>query len=175
MGREVGQEEVEAPPLALAFDDFFAAQYRPLLALATALTGSRATGEDVVQEALYAASRSWAKVSGYDDPAQWARGVVMRRASNVRRGRFREVRALRRLGSRREERDDLPEIVGDGFWNAVRQLPRRQRECVALHYLEDRSTTDIAATLGIAEATVRVHLHGARMTLASTLKEEEEP
>jgi len=97
---EVGNE-VEMRALAPAFDDFYAAQYRSLLALATALTGSRVIGEDVVQEALFAASRSWPKISGYGDPAQWARGVVMRRASNVRRGRFREARALRRLAGRR--------------------------------------------------------------------------
>ena len=162
------------PPLAIAFDDFFAMQYRPLLALATALTGSRAIGEDLVQEAQFAAARSWPKISRYEDPAQWARGVMMRRASNVRRGRFREARALRRLVSRPDVTADLHEIEDDDFWVAVRRLPKRQRDCVTLHYLEDRSTAEIAATLGIAEATVRVHLHAARPALATMLGEEEE-
>jgi RNA polymerase sigma-70 factor (ECF subfamily) len=128
----------------------------------------------VVQEALFAASRSWAKISGYDDPAQWARGVVMRRAANVRRGRFREARALRRLVGRREVAEDLREIVDDEFWAAVRRLPGRQRDCVTLHYLEDRSTAEIAVTLGIAEATVRVHLHTARAALAASFGEREQ-
>ena len=128
----------------------------------------------MVQDALFAASRSWSKVSGYDDPAQWARGVVMRRASNVRRGRFREARALRRLAGRRQASEELPEIVGDEFWCSVRALPRRQRECVTLHYLEDRSTAEIAATLGMAESTVRVHLHAARAALAVALGEGEQ-
>src|ERR1700674_5513710 len=157
------ERHVDVPFLAPPFEEVFAAQYRPLLALATVLTGSRAIGEDVVQEALFAASRAWPKISGYDDPGQWARGVVMRRASNVRRGRFREARALRRLAGHRQRGEDLHEIVDDQFWRAVRRLPKRQRECVILHYLEDRTTAEVAVTLGIAEPTVRVHLHAARI------------
>jgi RNA polymerase sigma factor (sigma-70 family) len=173
VGRGV-EQEVPSSRLASTFDDFFAAQYRPLLALATALTGNRALGEDVVQESLFAASRSWSKISAYDDPAQWTRGVVIRRSSNLRRGRFREGRALRRLAGYRDVGEDLHEIVDDDFWQSVRQLPRRQRECVILRYLEDRSAAEISATLGIAEPTVRVHLHAARAALAAALGESEE-
>jgi RNA polymerase sigma-70 factor (ECF subfamily) len=161
---------IEPAEVSRDFDAFFEAEYRPLLALATALCGSRALGEDVVQEALFSASRQWAKLSGYKDPAQWARGVVVRRSSNVRRGRFREARAVRRLAGRRETRvGALPSLEDDTFWNAVRALPRRQRECVTLHYLDDLATSEIASTLGIAEATVRVHLHAARSALAAAL------
>lgn len=157
------------------FEDFFDAQYRPLLALATALCGSAAIGEDVVQDALFSASRQWQKLSTYDDPAQWARGVVVRRSSNVRRGRFREARAVRRLAGRRDVTPvALPQLEGDAFWNAVRALPRRQRECVVLHYLDDLTTSEIASTLGIAEPTVRVHLHAARNALAAALGGEEQ-
>ena len=59
----------------------------------------------------------------------------------------------------------------DDFWRAVRELPRRQAQCVALRYLEDRSFDEIAAVLGIAAPTVRVHLHAARSTLAIRLGE----
>ena len=161
--------------VSLDFDGFFQAEYRRLLALATALCGSRAIGEDVVQEAMFAASRQWGKISHYDDPGQWARGVVARRASNVRRGRFREGRAVRRLAGRRDVTPAaLPQLEGDAFWDAVRALPRRQRECVTLHYLDDLTTSEIASTLGIAEATVRVHLHAARAALAEALGTEAE-
>ena len=166
---------IEPVALPLAFDEFFAAQYRPLVARATALCGNRAIAEDVVQEAMFAASRQWPKISGYDDPAQWARGVVVRRSSNVRRGRFREARAVRRLAGRRDVTPEpLPQIEHDAFWDAVRALPRRQRECVTLHYLDDLTTAEIATTIGIAEPTVRVHLHAARIALAAALGEEDE-
>jgi len=37
--------------------------------------------------------------------------------------------------------------------------------------MEDRSTREIAEVLGIAEATVRVHLHAGRQALAARLGE----
>jgi RNA polymerase sigma factor (sigma-70 family) len=157
----------------LDFDEFFATNYRRLLGLATALCGSPAIGEDVVQEAMFAASRQWSKLSTYEDPVQWARGVVVRRSSNVRRGGFREARAVRRLAGHRDVTPTaLPNLEGNTFWTAVRGLPRRQRECVTLHYLDDLTTAEIATTLGIAESTVRVHLHDARVALATALGTE---
>jgi RNA polymerase sigma-70 factor, ECF subfamily len=157
------------------FEEFFAAEYRSLLALATALCGNRALGEDVVQETMFAASRQWTKLSSYDDPARWARGVVVRRSSNVRRGRLRESRALQRVAGRRDVAvAALPSLETDTFWDAVRDLPRRQRACVALHYLDDLDNGEIADTLGIAAATVRVHLHAARQALAAALEEVEQ-
>ena len=63
-------------------------------------------------------------------------------------------------------------VTDEAFCEAVRQLPTRQAQCVALHYLEDRSVADVAALLDIAEATVRVHLHQGRAALAAALGEE---
>jgi DNA-directed RNA polymerase specialized sigma24 family protein len=92
----------------------------------------------------------------------------------VRRGRFREARAVGRLAGRREhEPAALPVLEGDTFWNAVRALPRRQRECVALRYLDDLTTTEVARFLGINETAVRVHLHAARSALAIALGTED--
>jgi DNA-directed RNA polymerase specialized sigma24 family protein len=47
---------------------------------------------------------------------------------------------------------------------ALRSLPPRQREVIALRVFLDMDTGEIAAQLGIAPATVRVHL--ARATAA---------
>ncbi len=57
----------------------------------------------------------------------------------------------------------------EAFWAAVRRLPERQAQVVALHYLEDRSVADIAAVLEISPDTVKVHLHRGRKALASAL------
>jgi RNA polymerase sigma factor (sigma-70 family) len=166
---------VDPIEMSLGFEQFFTAEYRSLLTLATALCGSRVLGEDVVQDTMFAASRQWPKLSSYDDPARWARRVVVRRCSNVRRGRLRESRALARVAGRRETRGvTLPSLERDKFWAAVRALPRRQRACIALHYLDDLDIGEIATTLGIAEATVRVHLHAGRQTLAATLNDTEQ-
>jgi RNA polymerase sigma-70 factor, ECF subfamily len=62
----------------------------------------------------------------------------------------------------------LPGEDGD-FWRAVRRLPRRQAQVVALVALEDLSTAEVAATLGCSQRTAQVHLQKARATLAGRL------
>ena len=66
--------------------------------------------------------------------------------------------------------DRAADAAGDPvFWAAVRNLPDRQRHCVVLHYLEDRSVAEIAEVLDTAESTVKVHLHRGRKALAERL------
>jgi RNA polymerase sigma-70 factor (ECF subfamily) len=52
---------------------------------------------------------------------------------------------------------------------ALRHLPDRQREVIALRVFLDLDTDTIAAQLGIAPATVRVHLSRAVTTLRHEL------
>ncbi|MBI3636160.1 MAG: sigma-70 family RNA polymerase sigma factor [Candidatus Rokubacteria bacterium] len=61
-------------------------------------------------------------------------------------------------------------------WDAAGALPPRQRAVLHLQVREEMSTEDVATVLECSEATVRVHLHRALMTLrgrlgARTLKE----
>jgi RNA polymerase sigma factor (sigma-70 family) len=58
-------------------------------------------------------------------------------------------------------------------WAAVRKLPRRQRQCVALQYIFDCTVDETARTLGCAEGTVKADLHQARQTLSARLAEPE--
>lgn len=155
-----------APP----FDAFFTAEYRRVAALALVLTGRRAVAEECAQDAFVAAFRRWDRISAYDDPGAWVRRVVINLATSTLRRRAREARALARVAFARQQ-----EVTAfdDEFWAAVRALPRRQAQCVALHYLEDRSVADIAGLLRVAPATVRVHLHEGRSALAKVLREDE--
>jgi RNA polymerase sigma-70 factor (ECF subfamily) len=54
---------------------------------------------------------------------------------------------------------------------AIGQLPRQQRETIALHYLLDLPITEIARTLGVSEGTVKSRLSRGRTALASALSE----
>ncbi len=97
--------------------------------------------------------------------------VAVNLVTSTLRRRAREVRALARLAGRRSPVAELV-VTDEVFCEAVRRLPKRQAQCVALHYLEDRSVADVAALLDLAEATVRVHLHQGRAALATALGEE---
>jgi RNA polymerase sigma-70 factor (sigma-E family) len=164
-----GAVELVDPDCA-SFDAFYRHEYRPLLRLAWSLTGRRDLGEELVQEAMISAHQRWAKVGAYDSPGGWTRRVLLHAATSAARRRSAEERALARTGTA----DDAPapRLPDDAFWSHLRALPERQAQAVALHYLEDRSVTEIAAILDIAEGTVKVHLHRGRLALARALQDD---
>lgn len=158
------------------FEQFFRDQYGSLVALGAALTGDRATGEDLAQDALRITHQQWDSVSDYERPGAFTRRTMVNRASNERRRRGREGRALRRLASLRgRDRVRSAPLPLDPLWAEVATLPPNQRAAVALRYVDDLATADIADALGCAEATVRVHLHRAHRTLAERLGDTYEP
>lgn len=53
--------------------------------------------------------------------------------------------------------------------NLVEQLPRAQRLAVTLYYYEERAVAEVAAMLGLPEATVKTHLHRGRQALGQRL------
>jgi RNA polymerase sigma-70 factor (ECF subfamily) len=158
---------------SLAFEDFYAKEYAAVVGLAYALSGSRAGAEDLAQEAFLAAHRNWQRVGAYDQPGAWVRRVVANLSVSAIRRKVAETKALARaaLG----ERTVVPDLAaGDPeFWSAVRALPRRQAQVVALFYLEDRAIADVAAILEMAPGTVKRHLHDGRRALARRLAEED--
>ena len=153
------------------FDVFYRREFRAVVGLAYALSGSRWAAEDLAQEAFLAAHRQWERIGAYEAPGAWVRRVVANMAVSRYRRSVSEAKALARVALNRQE--PLPELdaVDSAFWDHVRRLPRRQAQAIALHYLEDRSVADVAAILGCSEATTKVHLHRGRKTLASRLGE----
>jgi len=124
---------------------------------------------DLAQEAFLAAHRSWDRVSGYDEPGAWVRRVVTNLSVSMIRRRAVEAKALARTAVGAVP--PLPALSTEdvAFWAAVRKLPRRQAQVIALHYLEDRSVVEVARILDIAEGTVKKHLHDGRLALVRRL------
>jgi RNA polymerase sigma-70 factor, ECF subfamily len=152
-----------------AFDDFYLREYRGVVGLAYALSGNRWVSEELAQEAFLAAHLNWTRVAGYARPELWVRRVVANLCVSAFRRRLAEAKAFGRLALREDP------IVADlsaedrDFWQAVRSLPRRQAQVVALFYLEDRPVAEIADVLNVAVGTVKKHLHDGRRALARLL------
>ncbi len=157
-------------PVAIteAFDAFYLREFPKMVALAAAVSGSRAVAEDLAQEAMLRAHRKWERVARYDKPGAWARRVTINLASSAVRRRASEARKLVRLGPPTATLPP-PEPEHEALWDAVGRLPRKQRAAVALFYLEDRSTKEIAEILECTESTARVHLHKGRAALSAAL------
>lgn len=155
-----------------AFESFYRTEYRPVVGLAYALSGSRIAAEDIAQDAFLAAHRQWDRVASYDKPEAWVRRVVANLSVSFIRTKTREAGAVARLKSRDSY---LPVMAEEDahFWKAVRALPKRQAQAIALHYLEDLPVADIADVLDCSPNTVKVHLHKGRQRLARKLGEPE--
>ena len=151
-----------------SFDEFYVREFRPMVALAAAVSGSSLLAEDLAQEAMTRVYRRWDRVSGYDKPGAFARRVTINLAASRRKRDAVAQRGRMKLGVQHVV--PPPAEPHTEVWDAIAQLPPRQRAAIALHYLEDRPVDEIADILGCASATARVHLHRARTTLATLLE-----
>ncbi len=156
-----------------SFESFYRREFRPMVALAFALSGSRLAAEDLAQEAMMVAHRRWAEVARLERPDAWVRRVVSNMSVSAYRKRASEARALARLAGRRQEVLPAMEPADDEFWKAVRALPTRQAQALALHYLEDLPVAEIAEVLDCSPSTAKVHLFRGRKNLAAALGMEE--
>jgi len=149
------------------FAEFFASTRHGVFRAVFAATGTRTGAEDAVAEAYARAYARWATVSVHPNPTAW----ILRTALNAHRSWWRRARREVLAASP----PDAPSLAGSGgalderVRTAVRALPRRQREVVALRLLADLSAEETGSLLGMATATVHVHLHRALSTLRRQL------
>jgi RNA polymerase sigma-70 factor, ECF subfamily len=166
----------EAIPVGASetFEEFYEREFRPVVGLAYALSGSRSGAEDIAQEAFLVAHRDWDRVGTYDQPEVWVRRVVANLSVSLFRRSAVEAKTLARMAI--GYTPALPELSADDaeFWHAVRSLPRRQAQVIALHYLEDLPVAEIAEIIGTADGTVKKHLYDGRQALARRLELEED-
>ena len=151
------------------FDDFYSRGYRRCAALAYALTGSAADGDDLVQEAFSIAYRRWSEIAAYDEPLAWVRKVMVNNAMSRGRRLRREVRALTRLRSRPAAEVPAIDAADRDLWRRVGELPKQQAAAIALHYIDDLSVESIANVLGCSAGTVKTHLSRGRQAVAAQM------
>ncbi len=147
--------------------EIYEASYRRLVAQAYAVAGDRVEAEDAVQEAFARAVAAGARFRRVDNPEAWLRTVAL----NVIRRRWRRARLFSSLSPRLATPSDVPGISEDhvAVVEALRSLPFPQRETIALFYLADLSVQEIAATLSVADGTVKSRLTRGRTALAGML------
>lgn len=153
-----------------AFDEFYGATGRRVVAQVYAMIGDFAEAEDAVQEAYSRAWQRWDTVSDCTDPASWVRVVAYRIAvSNWRRAR-RRLAAYYRNGPP----PDGPELGPDTvvLVSALRQLPAVQRRAIVLHHLVGMSVREVAEETESTESAVKARLVRGRQALAVLLHDE---
>ena len=124
----------------------------------------------MAQEALLATHGAWGDLAV---PLAYARRCVTNLAATRVRHAGRERRAFARWFGRGDGFSELDPVDAE-FWRTVATLPQRQREVVAMHYVEDLPIAEIASALAIASGSVKSALHDARRSLADSLGLERE-
>jgi RNA polymerase sigma-70 factor (sigma-E family) len=145
--------------------------YRSLVRLASLLVDDVGRCEEIVQDAFVKVWRRPPNLSGDDRLPAYLRSAVLNGARSHLRHRGVERRHLRAVASPPEAPDATSTGDEAQVLSALRSLPDRQREVLALRYYLDLSEAEIAATLGISPGSVKTHAHRGLATLAQQLED----
>lgn len=175
---------------AEAFAEVVRTQSRPLLAVARRILVNEEDARDAVQETFVAACRGITSFAEESRLSTWLHRIAV----NV------SLMQLRRRRRHPVTPDGLACIGDEGAWmaggglsqprlddaverrriralvrRAIARLPETHRRILLLRDLEDRSTEETAALLGISPNAAKIRLHRARHALRAILDEERRP
>ena len=144
-----------------------------LLRLAVIMLGDQQAAEDVVQDAFLGLYRRWDKLVAADRALAYVRSSVFNGCRTVMRQRARRRRAV--LTEREAESAEARVLHGEEHREvlaALRRLPARQREAVALRYCLGMAPDDVASAMGVSVGTVKSATSRGLAALGRMLKED---
>jgi RNA polymerase sigma factor (sigma-70 family) len=156
--------------LADEFEQLVSRYHRDLLRLAYAMSGNRALAEDAVQACWQAAWRSRAAIRDRSRIRAWLCTVT---ANEVRRQLRRErLRRLLAFRVRPPEHPSLSDSAQLDLAQALRGLPLRDRQLLALRFGLGLTSGEIAEQLGLSPSGVRVRLQRVLTRLRTELADD---
>lgn len=154
--------------------DLFDTEAASLTRLARFYVDDTTAAEDLVQEAFIRFARSSSRIRDTDRAVSYLRSIVINLARDHNRRGFVSWRHrppahpdAPSAAETAEERAERAAVI-----EALRALPRRQRDCVTLRYYYDLSIAEIGATLGLSANTVKTHLQRGLDALGTTLEDQ---
>jgi len=153
------------------FERLYRNTYRRILGTLITLLGDPAAAEDCTQDTFERAYRSWGSWRPDAPVEAWLHRIAINVAiSDRRRYRLRQAGELvRRLG-RPLPPPDPPTLVGQSaLLQSLRKLPTKQAAALVLRHYHGYSNLEIAASLGVPEATVASRLANGRKRLQASM------
>ena len=153
-----------------------------LYRVALRLTGNAADAEDLVQETMLRAYRSWDRYTPGTNAKGWLLTILRHLFINEYRRKSRhpetvDVDTIEPFALFQEVQEEDPQgaffdrIVDDEVLRAVDQLPEAFREAVTLSDVEGLSYEEVAKVLAVPVGTVKSRLYRGRRLLQAKLYE----
>ena len=158
-----------------AVTELYSLHYRALVRLAVLLVRDIPTAEDVVQDCFVAMHEGWQRLRNADSALAYLRHTVLNRSRSVLRHRAVVDKHLPDPppGMPSAEYGALVRLEQSAVVAALRKLPGRQREAIALRYYADLSGAEVAAAMGISRGAVKSHTARAMAALRADLEQQD--
>ncbi|MBK1784424.1 SigE family RNA polymerase sigma factor [Prauserella sp. ASG 168] len=155
------------------FAEFVEASLPGLLRYGHALTGNPHDAADLVQTVLEKIGSRWSHVlHKTGDPLAYVR----RSMANAHISKWRRLRRENLVADIPEPNAFTPTdpFEHEPLWQALRDLPPRQRAVIVLRYYEGLSEAEIAESLGVSPGTVKSQASKAIASLRGKLRGDQE-
>ncbi|MBH31314.1 MAG: hypothetical protein CMG71_04900 [Candidatus Marinimicrobia bacterium] len=161
-----GDEEV--------FDELVKRHYTSTLGLLTRLSGNRMDGDDLCQEVFI---RVYRGLKGYKFQSKFSTWLY-RISINVANSHHRKEK-VRKLFFTNHEPENLPEDeppepreLDPELWQAIQNLPQKQKTVLTLRIFQELRFKQIAAILDMTENSAKVNYHHSVKKLKETIGED---
>jgi RNA polymerase sigma-70 factor (sigma-E family) len=170
LGGHAPAEDVLEPAIV----ELYAEHYRALVRLAALLVRDVPTAEEVVQEAFIAVHHAWQRLRDEEKALAYLRQAVVNRSRSVLRHRTVVDKNVQKAppDMPSAEHGAMMLLERSSVIAALRALPERQRQAIALRYYADLSEAEIAAAMKISRGAVKSHTARGMAALRAALEKE---
>ena len=130
-----------------------------------------AEADDWFQETFLAALRAYPRLRHGENLRGWIMAIATRKAIDAGRARRRRAMPVASVPDRPGRGDPDPPDPADPLWEAVRNLPDRQRVALVHRILLDRPYEELAAAMGGSAETARANVYQGLRRLREEVKE----
>jgi RNA polymerase sigma-70 factor (sigma-E family) len=153
--------------------ELYRAESANLVRLARFFVDDRNAAEDLVQEAFIRLARTVGRIRDAERTPAYLRSIVLNLARDHNR---RGLVSLRHQPAADPAPPSVEEEIGvredqRRVIEALRGLPKRQRDCLVLRYYLELGVAEIAADLGLSVNSVKTHLQRGLRALEVRLEE----
>lgn len=152
----------------VAFSSLVERHYDFIFRIAWRWSANRHDAEDIAQETCIRMARAISGFRGDGSVRTWLYRLTLSAANDLARKNVRELRKAQAFHA--QAFIESADSGGDGdvleeLWDAVRDLPEKQRNAILLVYGEELSHAQAAHVMGCKESTVSWHIHEGRKRL----------